>query len=499
MTNEKVAIKEISKRIEKIRNQWDCKGNKQLEKFLISTAKETFYGGAAGGGKSEGIIVSALGNRVVGIMNNKNWKVLILRRTFPELEGSLIRRAKELFYGIWKYDGQKHAGVFPSGGYIQFGHIKNDDDAIKYQSMEFNLIEFDELTHFTERMYLYLFSRMRTTDPLIITQIKSASNPGNLGHNWVWERFIKDKEPETKYTTITQMPDGSKLTWSKCFIPASVFDNKILIQNDPNYLRSLYELPEVEKEAFLYGNWDIFQGQYFKELNEDHICDEFEISQDLPIWISLDWGYTTKCAVLFFTEDKNGNVYCFDEIYESHKSVDEIKDMIASKLGNLFKNVRSCYADRRLSTKDGDNDISIHEKFQQGGIKLFFDIVNEERVSGWYSCREMLMKTYTGELKFKIFRRCANFVRTMKQMIHDKNKLEDINKQSESHLPDAFRYFCVRRRGKNIERTYEPEIQLNPVTGYIGIMRNSKRLRDMIQRLPELKRGTNYFLDKNVL
>src|SRR3990167_1510031 len=126
---------------------------------------------------------------------------------------------------------------------------------------------------------------------------------------------------------------GRVTRWTKCFIPGTVFDNKVLIENDPMYVRRLWELPEKEREALLFGNWDVFSGQFFPEFTDAHICDDFEVPLDWPVWVAMDWGYATKCAVLFFTQDPgDGMVYCFDEIYVTKQGVAVVAEQINGKM-----------------------------------------------------------------------------------------------------------------------------------------------------------------------
>ena len=418
---------------------WSTHGNRRLEQFLSCPADEVFYGGAAGGAKTEGLCIESIGQGDQNIFNNPNWKVLILRRTFPELENSIISRLKTLIEkpGYGRYDGVKHQISVPGKGVIRFRHIKNEDDLSKFQSDEYVKIIFDELTTFTKRMFLFLFSRLRSRDPNIKPTIRSASNPGNLGHAWVKERYITDRKPGEIYHEKVTLPDGRETDWSQCFVPSNVFDNKFLMQSDPLYARRLMELPEVEKQAFLYGNWDIFSGQFFPEFSEDHLIDDFKIPSDWPMWIGLDWGYMTKCAVLFFTENPStGEVYCFHEIYVSKIQAKDVAGLIKAKLGDAFTNLRGRYSDKRIRIRDEEGtSISTQEKFAFEGV--YFTIVDDNRMEGWHRVRELLLKDKEGKCKFRVFRSCLNFIRVMAEMIHDPNNPEDMDKRAETHLPDA--------------------------------------------------------------
>lgn len=442
------------------------------------------------------MIISATGAPYNHLFTNPNWKVLILRRTFPELEKTIIFRSHQLFQGLGKYDSNKHRWSFSQGGIVQFGHIQNNDDVIQYQSAEYSLIIFDELTHFTERMYLYLFSRLRTTDPTIRCKIKAATNPGGVGHSWVKKRFIDDLEPLTIYKTEMNIA-GQKTEWSRCYIPASVFDNQYLMKNDPMYVRRLMELPEVEKRALLYGDWDIFSGQFFYEFTEDHIIDGFDIPDHWPCWISMDWGSATKCAIGFYAQDPETDVYyMFDEIYCTRQRADQVADLIKTKLGKKFMNLRGRFADKRIMVKDEDTQISTKQKFAMEGIH--FQLSTDDRVPGWHNARELLMKDRDGHCQFQVFRKCKEFTRTMQEMIFATSltgPAEDLDKKGETHHPDQFRYFATMRKTKPTDGRSAP-VQYSSVTGYMGMTSGGPRLRDKIARLPSANKGINYFFDR---
>lgn len=467
-----------------------------MELFLSCPADEVLIGGAAGGGKTEALLISGLGNGDVNIFNNPNWKTLYLRRTFPELENSAILRSQSLFSGKARYDQVKHRWTMPQGGIYQFGHIKNEDELHKHHSAEWTRIIFDELTTFSERMYLYLFSRLRSRDERVKPKLRSGTNPGNLGHAWVKKRFIESKKPYEIYHNKVTLPDGQETDWSQCFIPATVFDNKFLMKSDPLYVRRLMELPEIEKQALLYGNWDIFSGQFFPELSEDHLIDDFAIPQDWPVWCSMDWGYMTKCAVLFWTHDALTNTtYCFREMYLHKIQAEVVAEMIKTSLGPLFPNLRGLYTDKRVLVKGEDGmNISTREKFQFRGV--YFQIVDDSREEGWHRLRELLMKDKEGNCRLRIFRCCVNLVRTMSEMVFDPNNPEDLDKRAEAHLPDAARYFAITRHPSGDPAERSRPLEFSSITGYIGGRGDERPLREQIRRLPNLDRTKNYFLDR---
>lgn len=247
--------------------------------FHRSNAFELLYGGAAGGGKSDCLLIEALRYAHV-----PGYSAILFRRTFPQLAqaGGLIPRSRELFTGKAHWSEERKTWTFPSGATVAFGHMAHENDMYDYQGSAFAFIGFDELTHFGEAMYRYLFSRARTTAQLsdgrpIPVRVRATTNPGGEGHDWVrarwwawlgetptacngdvrWFRMAGDQELET----AAHAP-GSL---SRQFIGASVFDNPSLLRNDPAYVQRLEALPLIERERLLHGNWAIGpQGNVFK-------------------------------------------------------------------------------------------------------------------------------------------------------------------------------------------------------------------------------------------
>ena len=234
---------------------------------------EAFFGGAAGGGKSDALLMAALQHIEI-----PNYSAILFRRTFSELAlpGSLMTRAHEWLYPHRKAkrvhwsEQKKTYTFFPSGATITFGYLENVSDHFRYQSAEFQTICFDELTHFEMSDYTYLFSRLRRTKALeeagVPLRMLSASNPGGSGAGWVKQRFITEG-----------------VTKGRVFIPATINDNPYL--DKESYIESLNELSPLERAQLLEGNWDISAGgQIFKR-------DWFEILDTLP---SVRNGYVPR-------------------------------------------------------------------------------------------------------------------------------------------------------------------------------------------------------------
>jgi predicted phage terminase large subunit-like protein len=256
----------MSPEVEPELRKWEPNPGPQFQ-FLSSSAYELLYGGAAGGGKSEGLLMGAL--RHV----DKPWyRALLLRRTFPELQRSLIERSKLWYEDIGgEYNEQKKLWRFPSGAVIEFGHLEYYRDVHQYQSAEYQFLGFDELTSFEERMYTYMLSRLRSAKGIPI-RVRSCTNPGGEGHEWVFRRWAPwlDTRPEyegprakSNEVLFYRNTDGGGEEWtergpgalSRVFIGAKVQDNRHLMENDPEYVTRLGGLDLVTRLQLRDGNW----------------------------------------------------------------------------------------------------------------------------------------------------------------------------------------------------------------------------------------------------
>lgn len=256
---------------------WRPNGGPQT-RFLSLVCFEALYGGAAGGGKSDALLVDAI--RGLGRGYGRAYAALLLRREFPDLEMSLMRRAHALYPrlgGIWT--GVNKTWTFPAGETIRFGHAQHELDVHQYQGAEFQYVGFDELTSFTEYQYKYLISRLRSSTG-VPCRLRSATNPGGPGHDWVFRRFgywlDPEKTPHAKpgeVLFLSRDGDGSEQIVEKgtpgalgrTFVPARLADNPYLAR-DGNYGRALDELDPVTRAQLKGGDWLIkpAAGAYFK-------------------------------------------------------------------------------------------------------------------------------------------------------------------------------------------------------------------------------------------
>ena len=234
-----------------LENQWikSVPSQRQAE-FLLLPDLEALYGGAAGGGKSEALLQAAA--QYVGA---SGYAALILRRSYADLSlpGALMDRADQWWQNTAaKWNGETKTWHFPSGATITFGYLEIEKHKFRYKSAEFQFIAFDELTQFSESQYRYMFSRLRRLkDTHIPIRMRSGTNPGDMGHEWVAQRFVYGDKP---------------------FIPARVSDNPYLDKEE--YAKSLSQLDHVTRAQLLDGDWqvrtagDLFRRHWFGYVDE---------------------------------------------------------------------------------------------------------------------------------------------------------------------------------------------------------------------------------------
>lgn len=436
----------------------DISITKKQQKFINSEAFETLFGGAAGGGKSYGQLVDAL----LYALRYPKSKQIIFRSTFADLEKSLIRVSLDIYpLSIADYNSSKHTWKFENGSIIDFGYIQYEKDVYQYQSAEYDVIRFDELTHFTEFMYTYMISRCRGANPYP-KRIKSSTNPGGVGHTWVKERFINVGEPNTIHTC--KLETGEQVT--RIFIPSLVTDNKFMLEYDPDYIKRLDALPEKERKALKHGDWDIYDGMFFPEFKRRiHVIEPFQIPDTWNRYIAMDYGLD-MFAVLFIAVDTKGKAYVYNEIHKSNLIVSEARQVLKSYMRQ--HKYKFIYAPPDLWNRNRDTGKSTAELFMEGGI--FLTKASNNRIAGWLNVKEWLKvkkvrHEQTGELyedsDLKIFSNCLNLIKYLPQLQHDEKDPNDVATEPHepTHITDALRYFCVSRVApskevRNIEKTF---------------------------------------------
>lgn len=430
---------------------------KQIE-FMRRPEYEALYGGAAGGGKSDCILIEAL--RQVHI---PHYRCLILRKTYPQLS-ELIDRSRDLYIPAFpkaRYNESAHCWKFPSGAKIFFGSMQHTKDRTNYQGKRYDLIIFDELTHFTWDEYSYMFSRNRPSGPGTRVYMRATTNPGGIGHSWVKERFITRALPLTRIWEEFQVkgPDGQmiKKKRSRVFVPASVFDNQRLLENDPNYIANLAMLPQAERDALLYGDWDSFSGQVFSEWKNipeaydtqkfTHVINPFDIPASWKIYRGFDFGYAKPFSVGWYALDHEGRLYRIREWYGCTDTPNTGLKLTPQEIAQGIKDIENADPNIKGRKVIGIADPSIYDKSRGESVGemmekcgVYFSPADHTRLAGKMQFHYRLAFDDIGMPMFYVFKTCKQFIRTIPALVYDDAKVEDIDTDMEDHIYDECRY-----------------------------------------------------------
>lgn len=403
------------------------------EEFFLATHRHIAYGGSRGGGKSW-----AMRRKFVLLaLRYPKLKILLLRRTMPELRNNHIRPLQAELDGFAQYKDSEKTFFFPNGSFIQLGYCDHEKDVFQYQGQEYDVMGFEEATQFTEFMKDFIATSNRTTRTDFTPRIYYTANPGGVGHSWFKRLFI-DRQFQN-----SEKPEDY------VFIPAKIYDNHALMDADPGYVDKLKNLPDELRRAFLDGDWHVFAGQFFSEFRKDkHVCQPFTIPDHWRKWRSIDWGFKDHCAVFWYATDEDGRVYVYRELY------------INQTLGTaVAKKVRALSEDEEIKYTVAGHDMwqkrghdfnegeSIAETFNYEGV--YVEKADIARIVGWNRVREYLADAADGIPHVQIFETCVNLIRTLPMQIYDERKTEDMADSSEDHCADSLRYGLMSRPVKS--------------------------------------------------
>lgn len=350
--------------------------------FLLLPQREAFFGGAAGPGKSDALLAGAL-----QYVDVPGYAALILRRTYGDLAlpGAIMSRAREWLYGKAHWHDKTYTFSFPSGATLTFGYCEAEDDVYRYQGTEAQYIAFDELTQFSESQYEYLFSRLRgTSDIKVPLRMRSASNPGGVGHGWVKDRFVKGRK------------DGV------VFIPARLDDHPDKQFKD-DYRQSLVNLPELLRKQYMDGDWDVAAGLAFQGVQDGlHVVPSFKLPDHWDRFESMDHGTTAPTAWILYAVDTDGNVVVSDLYYRANTLPDENANEILKRRLSWWERkdetgwrVRhSCYGDpssireRLVQRNEFGQPMTLQDLYEKHGV--FIQPANNRRRVGYVSIAQAL-------------------------------------------------------------------------------------------------------------
>jgi hypothetical protein len=403
---------------------------------LSCPAFELLFGGARGGGKTDFLLADFCGGIVTW---GKNWRGILFRKTYPELE-EVILRAKELYLPIGaEYHDQKKTFTFNNGAWLRLRSLDRDDEVTHYQGHQYTWVGFDELGNYrTDFQWGYMMTSCRSAAGAPC-YMRATANPGGVGHAWIKNRFIEGFEPEKMYRDA----NGN----TRCFIPSKIDDNQALLKNDPGYKNRFDNLPDYLRRALLEGDWDIMAGQVFDEWRrEKHVVKPFALEQGAwHKFYAFDWGYQAPYALVKLAVNGDGKVIQYGELYgclpgEINKGVKESSPEIArkAKASADAEGVTELVADPSCWNKQDDHPAVI-EAFQAAGFRC--ERANNDRVPGWARLHELLKtEDEYNRPMLQVFDTCTQTIRTLPVLLPDEHKPEDVNSDMEDHLADALRY-----------------------------------------------------------
>ena len=398
---------------------------KQAE-FFASRARFTAYGGARGGGKSW-----ALRRKLIAMcLRYKGLRCLLVRRTFSELKANHLSQLLSEYDALLTYSEAEKCFTLSNGSKIFFGYCASDRDLLRYQGQEYDVIALDEATQLTERQFSALCASLRGANGYP-KRVYLTCNPGGVGHGWVKRLFI-DRDYR-----VGENPEEYR------FIRALVTDNRVLMEKDPDYVTRLGALPSKLREAWLYGRWDIFEGQFFPEFDVGrHVCRLSEVPYGLTYFVAMDYGFDMLAALLLGVSGEC--VYVIREICVPNLTLGEAAERVVGEFCQYKP--RYAVASPDLWNRRQDTGRSGFEIMQ--GISGMPPMIpaDDRRIPGWRVVREHLCPT-NGAYSLKICDSCGELIHSMASLLFDKVRPEDASGEPHAitHAPEALRYGLMSR------------------------------------------------------
>ena len=461
--------------------------------FLSDKHKYVGFGGARGGGKSWAVRVKA----VLLCLRYPGIKVMIVRKTYPELQENHILPLCEMLHchaestadRLASYNDSKKHIVFPNGSRILFRYCDRDPDAQRFQGTEVDVLFVDEATQQTEERMDKLRACVRGVNSYP-KRVYYTMNPGGEGHEWVKRLFI-----DRRFKPGEDPEDYS-------FIQSLVTDNKALMREQPDYIRQLETLPPKLREAWLYGRWDIFEGQFFEDFRTEpdmvaaeaagchdsadklreahrwcHVIPPVDLTRgEARKWTilrSYDFGYNKPFSCAWWAVDYDGVLYRILELYGCTETPNEglrwTPDQQFREIARIErehewlkgKRIEGVADPAIWDTSRGE---SINETAARYGV--YFTPGDNARIPGWMQVHYRLQFDKEGYARMYIFDNCKGFIRTMPLMLYDEHKVEDLDTKLEDHIADETRYMCMSRPVKPIKDPPKRVILSDPLNQF---------------------------------
>ena len=438
---------------------------KKQEEFFLADTRYIAYGGARGGGKSW-----ALRRKLVLMcLKYPGISVLLIRRTYAQLRDNHIRVLIGELKEIAQYTDTRKSFEFPNGSVLRMGYLDSESDAAQYQGQEYDVIALDEATQLTEYQFQTLKGALRGANNFPKHMFLTC-NPGGVGHSWVKRLFIdRVYRPEE---------DGNDYR----FIPATLYDNKHLLNSDPDYEKNLLSLPEDIRAAWLYGRWDIFDGQFFREFDKSIHCTEpFDIPKEWYRYRAFDYGLD-MLACLWIAVDTQGSAYVYRELNMPNLIVSEAAAKILEATGK-DEMIEETYCPPDLWSRQRDSGKSAVEILRENGLDVIR--ASNDRVQGWLQVKEYLKPQARRDIitgnesvysRLCIMKNCKELIRNIPLLQYDSQNTNDAATQPHdiTHNTDALRYFCISR-SLTPKESEKPQSKTDEYRRFVFSNRSRKR------------------------
>lgn len=458
--------------------------NEKQRLFLADQHKYVAFGGARGGGKSWAVRAKAkfLALRRPGITQT------IIRRTYPELRENHIERfIRELPREVYRYNDSQKTLTFLNGSRILFRYLANDADLANFQGTESDVIYIDEATQFTERQFKDVRATLRGPNNLP-KRMYLTCNPGGPGHAWVKRLFI-DRRFEGK-----EKPEEYS------FIQSLVWDNKVLMETNPDYVDQLETLDAKHRRAWLEGDWNIFDGAFFEEFRDNpdhykdrkftHVIEPFEIPTAWNVYRSFDWGYSKPFSCAWWAVDGDGRAYRILELYGCTETPNEgVKwdpERVFAEIHRI-ENEQRWLKGRQIfgvadpAIWDASSGESIEEVASKHGV--IFSRADNSRLNGWMQVHRRMSFNEEGFPMLYVFKNCTAFIRTIPGLVYDKIRVEDLDTKQEDHVADETRYFCMSRPIEARIPQESDHFALSPQALYLDVAREDIIAKPKTQKM----------------
>ena len=463
---------------------------------------EIFYGGARGGGKTDGIIGKYA---IKGEQYGAAFNAIFFRRELPMADDA-IERSQEILGGLgWTYNAAKYQWRSPAGARLRFRPLERVTDAEKYQGQNLTDAAVEEAGNYPDPKPIDRLNGVLRSAKGVPTQLCLTGNPGGPGQQWIKRRYI-DPAPGGLRVLGRTLPNGKQHKF--VFIPSKLENNRALLTADPDYINRLYLVGSDQLvKAWLEGDWSAIEGAFFDcWSSERHVIEPFSIPEHWHRFRAGDWGSAAPFSFGWYAV-VDGE---FPGLPEGHPArtlvrgclvryrewYGEGKKLTAEEVADGIKEREAGDANLTYGVLDPsafamDGGPSIAERMAGKGVR--WRPADNKRVTqrgamgGWDQMRARLKGNAEGQPMLVFFSTCTNAIRTIPVLQHDPDKAEDLDTEAEDHAADEVRYACMSRPYiKEIKKPEPPTHQMIGLPG--GQMRTGLTIMEIIERNAKAKR-----------